>query len=275
LSPTAIDFVLRILQIKPELRPSAQDLAMHPFLVGETVAKPIANNSKKLPERGIAERKPEIVPKKAVEPVIECDENLPVLTKVVTPDAVIAPINSVARFCDHSDKYGLGYMLMDGTIGACFNDLTRMVMDPHETFVQYWENYQTAVPEVMHPETGSQVKKLSLIRRFSESLKKTRSMFELPEVRYSESVTLHHVKYWMRNDEATLFRMADRNIQVNFNDRCKVIIFWQTKMMTMVKNIKEVGKLIPLADVNAQGELMEERKRFDFAKGMLAEMSGR
>jgi polo-like kinase 1 len=264
-----MDFVKCILQIKPECRPSAQDLALHPFVAAEAAPPP------PLPERGIAERKPEV--KKPAALVIAREENLPVVAKAVTPDTVIVPVHCVARFCDHSDKYGLGYMLIDGTIGACFNDLTRMVMDPHESFAQYWESYQTVTPEIVELQNGKEslAKKLSLIRRFSESLKKTRSMFELPEHRYSESVPLHHVKYWMRNDEATLFRMEDRNIQVNFNDRAKVVIFWNTKMMTMVRNIREAGRLLALSDVSASAQLAEERRRFNIAKEMLAEMSGR
>jgi polo-like kinase 1 len=166
-------------------------------------------------------------------------------------------------------------MLMDGTVGACFNDLTRMVMDPFETFVQYWESYQTVVPVVMNPRTGSQAKKLSLLLRFSESLKRTKSMFDLPERHYSETAPMKHVKYWMRNDQATLFRLDDRNIQVNFNDRCKLIIFWNSKKMMMVRNIRETGRMIPLADVSGQGPMNEERRRFKVAKDMLSEMSGR
>jgi polo-like kinase 1 len=69
--------------------------------------------------------------------------------------------------------------------------------------------------------------------------------------------------------------MDDRNIQVNFNDRCKVIIFWGTKMMTMVRNIRDAGRLVTLSDVSAQSSLAEERRRFEVAKAMLAEMSAR
>jgi polo-like kinase 1 len=61
----------------------------------------------------------------------ERDENQQV-PKGVACDVMAAPMSCVSRFCDHSDRYGLGYLLVDGTIGACFNDLTRMVMDPHE-----------------------------------------------------------------------------------------------------------------------------------------------
>lgn len=188
---------------------------------------------------------------------------------------VTMPKNFVSRFCDHSDKYGLGYMLIDGTIGACFNDWSRMVMDPFETFVQYWESYQTVTPEVMDPVTGPQTKKLALIRRFAESLKKTKSMFELPAKKFPQNTPMKHVKYWMRNDDATLFRMDDRNIQVNFNDRIKLIIFWNTKKMMMVHSIREAGKLVALTQVNSQQANSEERKRYNVARSMLAAMSTR
>jgi polo-like kinase 1 len=275
LSQASMDFIRCILQIKPECRPSAQELALHPFLTGESVPVSVPDVPKFLPERGLLERKPEVPMKRITDALAPRQENIAQPSKAVAPDTIIVPVHCVARFCDHSDKYGLGYMLIDGTIGACFNDLTRMVMDPHETFVQYWEGYRTVTPEVMNPDKGPQQKKLSLIRRFSESLKKTRSMFELPGARYSDAVPLRHVKYWMRSDEATLFRMDDRTIQVNFNDRTKVVIFWNTKMMTMVRNIRETGRLHALSDVTGQAHLSEERRRFEVAKGMLAEMSGR
>ena len=184
------------------------------------------------------------------------------------------PRHFVARFCDHSDRYGLGYILVDGTVGACFNDYSRMVMDPFETFVQYWADYQVATPEIMDPKSGPEQKKLSLLRKFSESLKRTKAMFELPDHQYDQSEPMHHVKYWMRNDDATLFRMEDRNIQVNFNDHTKLLIFWNTKKMIMIHSIKETGKLLSLNDVNNMNPMREEKKRFNVAKVMLAEMSG-
>jgi polo-like kinase 1 len=280
LSDAARDFVKCILQISPERRPSVQDLATHSFLAADPEPK------FQLPERGLALVKPRAVPKPVPPPEHEEKQQVPKLAhpereenqqvpKGFTCDVMVAPMSCVSRFCDHSDRYGLGYLLVDGTIGACFNDLTRMVMDPHERFVQYWENYQTVTPEFMDPLLGRQVKKLSLLRRFCESLKKTKSMFELPDRQYREEATLRHVKYWTRNDQATLFRMDDRNIQVNFNDRCKVVIFWNMKKMMMVKNVRNAGRPLPLSDVGMMGANVEERKRFAVAREMLAEMSGK
>jgi polo-like kinase 1 len=280
ISRNAKDFIRSILQIDPERRPSAQDLLEHPFLSG-TCDPPIARPRAVavLPDRGLA-AVPAPAPKRAPPPPVAIPEkpeepNAPVPEKRAEPETLSVPPHCIARFCDHSDKYGLGYLLMDGTVGACFNDLSRMVMDPHETFVQYWETYQTITPELMNPVTCSQPKKLSLLKRFSESLKKTKSMFDLPDRHYSEASPLKHVKYWMRNQEATLFRLDDRNIQVNFNDRCKLIIFWNAKKMMCVRNIRDIAPVLPISEITGPGPLSDERRRFNIAKEMLAEMSAR
>ena len=100
-------------------------------------------------------------------------------------------------------------------------------------------------------------------------------MYEIPSKKFNQSQPLKHVKYWMRNDDATLFRMDDRNIQVNFNDRTKLVIFWTTKKMMMVHSIKEQGKLVALTHVNSQQPNSEEKKRYNMARSMLAAMSTR
>ena len=150
-----------------------------------------------------------------------------------------------------------------------------MVMDPFEEFVQYWPSYQTQTPELLMPFDVAQPKKLSILRKFAESLKKTKSMFELPDQHYNPSQPLKHVKYWIRNDDATLFRMEDRDIQVNFSDRTKLVIFWSTKKLMMVHSIKETGRLVSLHDLDGSPSHAEEKKRFSVAKMLLAEMSGR
>ena len=42
----------------------------------------------------------------------------------------------------------------------------------------------------------------------------------------------------------------------------------------MIHSIKETGKLLSLNEVNNMNPLKEEKKRFNVAKVMLAEMSG-
>ena len=283
LSSMAKDFIQSTLQIKPELRPSAQELLVHQFITS------LGLPSQPLKEEAVVveRRSPhyEYIPRKNSPPKLESrqprinkEENFDINAllhhKMSIPETTM-PKHCVARFCDHSEKYGLGYLLIDGTVGACFNDLSRMVMDPFEEFVQYWPSYQTQTPELLMPFDVAQPKKLSILRKFAESLKKTKSMFELPDQHYNPSQPLKHVKYWIRNDDATLFRMEDRDIQVNFSDRTKLVIFWSTKKLMMVHSIKETGRLVSLHDLDGSPSHAEEKKRFSVAKMLLAEMSGR
>jgi polo-like kinase 1 len=179
----------------------------------------------------------------------------------------------VSRFCDHSEKYGLGYLLVNGTVGACFNDSSRMAMAPHEHFIQYWESYGVKRPDVFKKDNEFQKKKITILLRFAESLKKTASLFHPPSTRFDPDRLLTHVKYWLRTEKATLFRMDDRNIQVNFADRNKMFIFWAQKELMIVPTVFDQGKLLPLAEVNAQSTESDEKTRFLVAKEMLAIMS--
>ena len=259
LSSTAKDFIRKILQIQPEKRPSAYELQQHPFITRE-VPEPVIERQPLAPRRPVRANE-NLQEQLALDPKLEIREPMPTYC--------------VSRFCDHSEKYGLGYLLMDGTVGACFNDYTRMVMDPFEEFIQYWESYQDVQPQILKKDDRTQAKKLSILQKFAESLKKTKTMFTLPAVRPNKYLPMRHVKYWMRNDDATLFRMDDRNIQVNFNDRVKMMIFWSTKKMMCVSNIKDKGELIPLEELTRCRGMEDEKRRFIIAKAMISEMSAR
>ncbi|OHT00103.1 Serine/threonine-protein kinase polo [Tritrichomonas foetus] len=326
LSFVAKDFVQSILQIKPELRPSALELSLHPFLAvadKKPAHKPQSEQQRKKFTTVFPEGKPEtqttntnnnnneihinnninsntnsnkksdnepeigeivsVPPPKGFVPPpnphlipnenIRRNENIPneIYDKHMYETA---PDHCVSRFCDHSEKFGLGYLLLNGTVGACFNDSSRMIMDPHERFIQYWTSYQTPTPIILTKDDPSQKKKISILMKFAESLKKTKSMYHLPEEPFLPSTPMKHVKYWMRSDDSLLFRMDDRTIQVNFNDKLKLIIFWTTKKLMLVSNIKEPGKMVFIYDLPKLPGIDEEKRRFAIAKAMLEEMNG-
>jgi polo-like kinase 1 len=242
LSLPAKQFIAALLQIDPEKRPSAHDLMQHQFIVDQAVV---------------------------YRPPLKERKNAPVAKPGLSP----VPDFFVSRFCDHSEKYGLGYLLVNGTVGACFNDSSRIAMDPSEAFIHYWDSYGVAQPEVLTKESNSQKKKITILLRFLESLKKSPSMFQSPRTDMEAKVPLTHVKYWLRTEQATLFRMDNRNIQVNFTDRTKLFIFWNQKELMIAPSVFDQGKRIPLSDVSGQTE-SEEKSRFLIAKEMLAIMSG-
>lgn len=292
LSPQSKNFIKTVLQIQPELRPNAYELLEHPFISSfnsrESFSKEFKQQpliSKSIPLR---ELNPNLMNRPRDENkmgnIISCKQTVEnTMNNIFNAhnlninqyEQMSMPDFCVSRFCDHSEKYGLGYLLINGTVGACFNDLTRMVMDPYDQFIQYWETFQDTAPQILQKDDRIQAKKIAILQKFADSLRKTKTMFALPPERFDMFTPMRHVKYWSRNDEATLFRMDDRNIQLNFNDRKKVVIFWHTKKMLTVSNIKEKGNLIPLDDFTKKVGFEDEKRRFIIAKEMVIEMSSR
>lgn len=45
----------------------------------------------------------------------------------------------VVRWVDYTSKYGLGYLLSDGSVGVVFNDQSRIVLPRARTHLCYWE----------------------------------------------------------------------------------------------------------------------------------------
>lgn len=45
----------------------------------------------------------------------------------------------VTKCLNYSDKFGVGYLLSNGLIGVIFNDLTKLVLDPNNYHLDYFE----------------------------------------------------------------------------------------------------------------------------------------
>ncbi len=48
----------------------------------------------------------------------------------------------VKKWVDYSTKYGLGYLLSDGSTGVYFNDSTKIILDKNNEFFEYIEKKQ-------------------------------------------------------------------------------------------------------------------------------------
>ena len=43
----------------------------------------------------------------------------------------------ISKWVDYSSKYGLGYMLSDGSTGVYFNDATKIILHPSGSYFEY------------------------------------------------------------------------------------------------------------------------------------------
>lgn len=58
----------------------------------------------------------------------------------------------VTKWVDYSSKYGLGYLLLNGSTGVYFNDSTKIILSPCGTYFDYIER---SAPGGGGPLTGS------------------------------------------------------------------------------------------------------------------------
>lgn len=289
MSQTAKDFIKGILQIDPMKRPTAIELSTHILI---RTAKPTSLVLKRFfqqqttPAKGIAIANENV--NENIAPTrpplffnygnINQPQPLQIINNnVIAKDKMKAgakggsqliPRSFVSRFCDNSERIGLGYLLIDGTIGVVFHDGSRMAMDPHETFIQYWEEPNQMLPVLADDSSDDDLRgKVSHLKLYALSLKKTQTMFELPTRKYNRNVPLKHVKSYIKSSKATLFKFDDKNIQVNFDDHQKLFIFSQLKKLFLIRNIKESPNIVKFNDINDQNN--EEYRRFCTAKKLL------
>lgn len=307
ISSLAKDFIRTILRIDPDRRPTAIDLSNHGFLT--TFTRELIPSF--LPKTATSEQTLNTKldfntnipgPVRPRIPLPPRDLNIlsPIKDVVVTRPPPIPststsqskkifniPNNFISKVYLHGND--LSYLLADGTVGICFADGSLMVMDPHESFIQFYkssnsiskvidlneysEKYTDTDEDILHRSRKDKFgTKIALMKRISKTLKSVKSSYELPYGTYDSSIPLHHVKSFLNKNNTILFKFNDRNIQVNFNDHKKLFFFTNTKQMALVRTIKEKCSLMSVNEVIKMNSSNDERKRYMVAKEMLDEL---
>ena len=136
---------------------------------------------------------------------------------------------TVKEFIDYTSKYGLVYRLTNGVTGICFNDATRIIMDLNKFHFDYITKNEKEQNEDIKTYTLSSfpkelTKKVTLLKYF-------RSHFEGENNNKNEEENLEtekimkdpiYIKKWIKLKHAYLFRMSNKVVQVNFEDKTEI-----------------------------------------------------
>lgn len=310
LSYEAKDFIKTIFQIDPRHRATAIDLIDHPFLSNSSFDDDDEEVVLYKPPKALPKaRKLPVAKKSAYTPVKSTynlapvrtnfrrskstastyrpvplynfndenaqkkfhfeDENRQVnLFNVRNTKSFNIPDNFVTTSYFRNDD--LGYLFGDGTVGVCFEDMSRIVIDPNEEFVQYYKDYISGA-EVINANSNNEKhsKKIAYVKKLARSFKKLKSLYSITKNYFDSSIPLHNVKYFVKKDNSVLFKFNDKDIQVNFGDNKKLIIFWEMKKMAIFTDIKEKCQLIDLNNISQMNPNCDIRVRFHNAKEML------
>ncbi|KAL0249477.1 hypothetical protein GEMRC1_004709 [Eukaryota sp. GEM-RC1] len=229
-SAEAKTLISRLLQADPQLRPSITELELDPWL---------------------QEWQPLSFSPDVFSTPIEPDTKS-ALRRVQSPDITSHPsVPYVLCWMDYSDRYGLGYILSDGTVGAVFNDETKAFITPElkdrGEFV--FINRKLAVPDQMYdgpPEiyslrycSDALKKKSKLLMIFDKNLNAHLETKEGRQVCHLRPTSLNQIIYMKKfhsSNRATAFRLSNRTLQANFADHSKIVVsvndhslsFWMT-----------------------------------------------
>jgi len=159
ISSNAKDLITRILNLDPTRRPTLDQISEHPFYNTNQIPK-------LLPPSTLACPPSKSYLKQYVSNIdnterVGLDNTLPVNTNPLTTQikVVLSPLDTVQekvepiltqksltfskaamniiwvkKWVDYSSKYGLGYLLSNGSYGVVFNDVTKMVLDPDSLY---------------------------------------------------------------------------------------------------------------------------------------------
>jgi polo-like kinase 1 len=201
----------------------------------------------------------------------------------------------VTKWVDYSSKYGVGYILSDGSIGVYFNDSTKIILVPDGNSFDYVTRRTQEKPETRtthsfedYPEDLK--KKVTLLRHFknymvTDVLEKkdgaTVGESLLPAPQPAAMATARaaydngqfpYVKKWTRNKHAIMFQLSNKIVQVVFFDKTEAVLSSKSHTVTYVDKKGQVCSY-PLSNV-LDVPSPELAKRLRYTKDILVNMLG-
>jgi polo-like kinase 1 len=139
----------------------------------------------------------------------------------------------VGKWVDYSNKYGLGYLLSNGSSGVYFNDSTKAILNSEQTSFDYIDrkNNNSTTKQTYSIENYpiALTKKVTLLKHFSNYLlqskdKSAAATSSNAGSKSSSCAELVYVKKWLRTKHAIFFRLSNRTVQVIFLDQTELVL---------------------------------------------------
>ncbi len=203
----------------------------------------------------------------------------------------------VTRYVDYTSKYGLGFLLNDGSSGVYFNDSTKAVHSAEGDEFVYVERRKAGARDGTETEPmsiytlsnfpeESLKKKVTLLQHFrSYLLDQQKRAEEAGEVEplasnfeerqdisagITDIIPMVFIKKWIKTKHAMLFRISNGTIQVLFYDLTEVLISSEGKLVTFVDKNKN-RFVLSIAEI-ANKQHGDVSRRLKYAKEILSQL---
>ena len=213
----------------------------------------------------------------------------------------------VTKWVDYSSKYGLGYLLSNGYIGVFFKDCTKILLNPKNNNISYVERKITDQKDIVYSfnlnGAPKELQKKIIIfqnfkKYFDEEIKSDKEKEEKEEKEKEESklkmcktaikkkvkkidksrtMTKEelskidnnvYVRKWMKTNQAIIFRLSNKTIQVGFKDHTEVILYNDT---VNYRNKKGEVNIFKIEDALSSSNF-EMNKRIKYTQNILSKM---
>jgi len=189
---------------------------------------------------------------------------------------------SIVRYVDYTQKYGLGYVLTNGTTGIYFNDETKMLLHQNRHNVIYVDNARESQQCSITNYPSCLRKKVILLKHFADYLWKpdpeqeemNRELEALAakikgkehiEIGNVDDKEMIHVTRTTSNQYCVLFKLSNNTVQVNFTDSSRIIIKGSTVIYRNRKGVTDECRLDRLFDSNRK----DLKKRCKYTQQLL------
>ena len=171
----------------------------------------------------------------------------------------------VSMWIDYSNKYGLAYRLSNGCIGLLFNDSTKLISNPQMTLFKYISldkesKKETLIEFSLKDSPPDVYKKLQLSLYLQKYLN---SDIEPKTTQVSEE----YIKSWYVAQDAILFHLNNKIVQVYFRDQTEVLFTGANKLVAFVNKNKGIKVSSILSEM--KGGDNEIIKRMKLSKDIL------
>lgn len=211
-----------------------------------------------------------------------------------------SPKTFLISWLDHSERYGLGYALSDGSVGVYFRDATSMVLASGKGCIDYISTVRAAKPGSAlktdqlkrenftlptSSDEGSVPKELTsrvrVMRYFEKEIMDRLYGADSP-LTYTDARTtgMTFVHKWYKTKDAIVFRLSNGTVQLNFYDHTKILLTAGGQVVSVIEPLDKTGGVprmtswtlaefvsIACTDRSAREAEEEERRRFNVETG--------
>mmetsp|Transcript_8932 Transcript_8932/g.13217 ORF Transcript_8932/g.13217 Transcript_8932/m.13217 type:complete len:853 (-) Transcript_8932:133-2691(-) len=205
------------------------------------------------------------------------------------------PAKWVTRYVDYTSKYGLGFLLSDGSAGVYFNDSTKAVHAAKGENFMYVDRKKSSPKSQNGNEILTEIhttssypeslqKKVTLLKHFRNYLQEQQEksgdedgidcgnvISGHEELNGDDDANpLVYLKKWVRTKHAILFRMSDLTVQVVFYDHTEILLSPDAKFVTFVDKRRK-RMTYELAHITPENH-QDVSKRLKYSKDIIHQL---